>query len=103
MDYNDPTYWSDEAITERLHPRQVTVMLEVPVEARRAVWGRAGLLMNTTPGQIMSGALWQAKRDLESVGGDLAALEEMDRRDNHAAMVACGKSGCAACARDAGL
>jgi hypothetical protein len=93
---NEETYYTD-AYVESMHPRQAAIMREVPLEQRRAVIGRAHLLMNTTPGYIFSQALWQAKRDLDALGGDLDALEAMDRRDNHAAMQACG---CAACARD---
>lgn len=91
----------DDDYVRTLHPRQQTVLLPVPVEARRAIIGRAHLIQNTRPGYIFSQAMQVAVDDLARLGGDLAALEELDRRDNHAAMGACARNGCTACARDA--
>jgi hypothetical protein len=82
-----------------MHPRQAAVLITVPEEAREAVKSRAHLLQNLTGG-IYSGALYRAKCDLERCGGDIERLEAMSRADNHAAMGACARSGCAACARD---
>jgi len=73
----------------------------VPEEARQAVINRARLLQNTQGG-IMSSCLWAAKRDLERLGS-VEALDELDRRENHAAMAGCAKSGCSACAQSVGL
>jgi hypothetical protein len=91
-------YTDDKVRT--MHPRQQAVLLPVPIEARQAIVDRAHLLMNTTPGYIFSSAMQAAIRDLDRVGS-LEALEDLDRRDNHAAMASCARSGCGACARDA--
>lgn len=92
--------YSDEQV-RTMHPRQQAVLLDIPVEHRQAVVNRADLLMNLQGG-IFSGALRQAKRDLDRLDGDVAALDELDRRDNHAAMSRCAKSGCSACAKSVG-
>lgn len=94
----DYLYTDDKVRT--MHPRQQTVLMPVPIEARQAVVNRAHLIMNTQPGYIFSQAISAAARDLDRVGS-LEALEDLDRRDNHAAMASCARSGCGACARDA--
>jgi hypothetical protein len=94
----DEIYYTDDKV-RTMHPRQQAILLDVPAEHRQAIVNRAHLLQNLQGG-IFSQALWSAKRDLDRVGS-VEALDELDRRDNHAAMASCARSGCTACARDA--
>lgn len=90
------TRYTDEDVRS-MHPRQQAVLLDVPVESRQAVVRRAHLIMNTRPGYIFSQALDVAARDLARVGPD--GMDALDRKDGHAATVACARRGCAACAQ----
>lgn len=87
---------TDEQVNAK-HPRQAAVLITIPPEHRQAVMWRAYLLQNLTGG-IYSQALAEAKRDLERVG--IEGMEDIDRRDNHAAMADCARRGCTACAKD---
>ena len=86
---------------DTLHPRQRAVMEAVPAEYREAVQSRAWLLGNTVPGLIHSQAMARAWSDLQRLGLDTDALEALNRRDNHAALASCARTGCTACRRDA--
>lgn len=82
-----------------MHPRQAAILITIPEEHRAAVASRARLLANLSNCGPFSGALHYAKQDYLRLGGDIEALEALSRRDNHAAMASCARSGCAACAR----
>lgn len=70
-----------DAELDRMHEDQAHELRQVPEQARYAVLDRAHFLQNTSGGRL-SGALYRARRELTSLGGDADALLARTRNEN---------------------
>ena len=71
------TMMTDEQVFAR-HPRQAAVLIQVPAQDRQAVLRAAHFYLNTIPGTILSGGLYQARQRYLALGGADGGAEALD-------------------------